>query len=93
MANQAANSLTVYSAAAGVNAAPLATIAGPATGLGSPDALTIDSAGRVWVANASSNSLTEYAADASGDATPRRHDRGFGYRVEITSRACAGRRG
>jgi sugar lactone lactonase YvrE len=46
------------------------TLAGPATGLASPAGVALDSAGHLWVANASTASVTEYAANASGNAAP-----------------------
>lgn len=78
VANQAANTITVcprqgggYVSPLGFgNVYPIYTIAGPDTGLSEPSAVTVDAAGHLWVANLQGNSLTEYAAGATGDAAP-----------------------
>ena len=49
-----------------VNEAPLATIAGSNTGLGRPQGIAVDAAGKIYVANASPPSVTVYAANPSG---------------------------
>src|SRR5690349_1296108 len=67
------NSVTVYAPGASGNATPTATIAGGSTGLNQPGAIALDGAGNIYVANElgfSSNSVTVYAAGASGNATP-----------------------
>ena len=48
----------------------VATITGSDTGLSGPAAVTIDSAGNLWVANNANSSLTEYPAGANGDQKP-----------------------
>src|SRR2546425_954487 len=68
-------SITVYSAGATGNATPVATIAGSNTGLTSPAGIAVDAAGRLYVTNLagngiSVNSITVYAASATGNATP-----------------------
>src|SRR2546427_70484 len=71
--NQGSNSITVYAAGASGNATPTATIAGGNTGLHSPAGIALDGAGNIYVTNVSlisPNSITVYAAGASGDATP-----------------------
>ena len=71
--NQPSNSITVYAAGASGNATPVATIAGGNTGLNTPTGIALDGAGNIYVANElgfSSNSITVYAAGASGNATP-----------------------
>ena len=40
------------------------------TGLSSPAGLILDAAGRLYVANLTSNTITVYAAGAAGNATP-----------------------
>jgi sugar lactone lactonase YvrE len=45
-------------------------VIGPATGLASPTGVALDSAGHLWVANSGNATVTEYAADASGNAAP-----------------------
>ncbi len=66
-------SVTVYAPGASGNATPTATIAGGNTGLNQPGGVALDGAGNIYVANElgfSSNSITVYAAGASGNATP-----------------------
>ena len=53
-----------------MNVAPTRTIAGAATGLSSPAAIAMDNGGRLYVANAGANSVSVYAANASGNAAP-----------------------
>jgi sugar lactone lactonase YvrE len=73
--------LTVYRAGSSGNIAPIATIRGAATGLALPVGIALDrSSGNIYVANfytanTSSNrrympSITEYAADSTGDVPP-----------------------
>src|SRR5438445_7401690 len=78
--NQASNGITVDAAAASGNATPTATIAGGNTGLHSPAGIALDGAGNIYVTNVSlisPNSITVYAAGASGDATPTATITGF----------------
>ena len=64
-------SILEYSpAGGGGNQAPLTTISGPATGLTSPEGITLDSKGDIWVTNEGSNTVEEFAAFASGNAAP-----------------------
>ena len=68
-------SITIYAAGATGNATPMATIAGSNTGLTSPAGIAVDAAGRLYVTNLagngiSVNSITVYAASATGNATP-----------------------
>jgi len=49
---------------------PTATIAGGNTGLDNPAGIALDGAGNIYVTNATSHSITVYAAGASGNATP-----------------------
>src|SRR6266581_804323 len=62
-------SITVYTAGATGNAAPIATIAGANTGLSGPTGLAFDPAGRLYVTN-DAGSVTVYAAGASGNVAP-----------------------
>jgi len=69
------DSITIYPAGSNGNVAPTATITGPNTGLDFPSALTIDSHGNIYVANAGSSvealdSITVYSAGSSGNSTP-----------------------
>jgi hypothetical protein len=69
------NTINEYSATASGNSAPIASIAGPDTGLASPQGLVFDSAGNLTAANAGgagiSGSVTVYAAGhLTGDAVP-----------------------
>jgi sugar lactone lactonase YvrE len=70
-AAQGQGSILEYSPAGGQgNQAPLTTISGPATGLTSPEGITLDSKGDIWVTNEDSNTVEEFAAFASGNAAP-----------------------
>jgi sugar lactone lactonase YvrE len=77
VADRPTNTITVYAVHGGAggapslgNLTPARTITGTDTGLSSPTALAIDSAGHLWVANAGNSTLTEYPAGAGGNATP-----------------------
>jgi hypothetical protein len=75
-------SLVVYAAGANGNAPPLRTIAGPDTGLDTPDGVAVGADGVVYVANNSSSgegfgSVTEYAVGVDGDAAPLRTIAGY----------------
>jgi len=70
VANQSANRVTRYAAGATGNAAPLASIAGAATGLSGPTGVAVDGAGRLYVANQTANSVTVYAPSATGNVAP-----------------------
>jgi sugar lactone lactonase YvrE len=68
-------SITRYAAGATGNATPTATIAGSNTRLTGPAGIAVDAAGRLYVTNFGSNgisvdSITVYAASATGNATP-----------------------
>ena len=69
-------SITVFAAGAGAGATPMTTITGSNTGMNNPLAIALDAAGNLYVANAGNsccgygNSITVYAAGASGNATP-----------------------
>jgi hypothetical protein len=70
-----APSVTVYAQDAAGDAAPVRTIAGPATRLGGPGAIAVADDGTVFVANADVlpedlGSVTTHAAGAAGDAAP-----------------------
>ena len=78
VANQAANTITVYAAGGGGDAAPIATIQGPdtqisgsATGLNSPHGLTQDAAGDLLVTNQYGHTVTIYAPGTTGNAFPQ----------------------
>ena len=66
--------ILIYAAnPSGSVAGPATTISGPSTGLNSPTAIAVDSSGKIYVTNAPSgnpDSVTVYAANASGDAAP-----------------------
>jgi hypothetical protein len=69
VANYGADSISIFGS--GANGWPsLGTLAGPATGLSNPEGVVLDSAGDVYVANSSANTITEYPAGASGNAAP-----------------------
>src|SRR5436309_2555012 len=69
-----AGSVTVYAAGASGNVAPIATIGGSSstdnTGLNYPVGIARDGAGRLYVTNPGPNTVTVFAAGASGNATP-----------------------
>ena len=65
-----AGSVTVYSPAADGDVRPLRMIAGPATGLRSPVALTLDAHDTLYVVNA--GTVTVYQPGADGNAAPIR---------------------
>jgi DNA-binding beta-propeller fold protein YncE len=70
-------SITVYSADARGNVAPLRTIEGPKTQLNWPTGVSLDTErGEVYVANAAGNSINVYSATANGDVAPIRQIRG-----------------
>lgn len=66
-----ANSITVYDADTN-DSLPVATIAGPSTGLGAPAGVAIGPDRRLYVANAANQSVTVYPLNADGDAAPIR---------------------
>jgi hypothetical protein len=70
VANAGAGSVTEYAAGAAGDAAPVAVLAGPHTGLSSPSGVALDAAGNLYVANSGTNTVTEYAPGAAGDAVP-----------------------
>src|SRR5437667_153373 len=67
-------SITVYAAGASGNVAPIATIGGSSstdnTGLNYPVGIARDGAGRLYVTNPGPNTVTVFAAGATGNATP-----------------------
>src|SRR5437899_1047168 len=69
-----AGSVTVCAAGASGNVAPIATIGGSSstdnTGLNYPVGIARDGAGRLYVTNPGPNTVTVFAAGASGNATP-----------------------
>jgi sugar lactone lactonase YvrE len=73
--NLAKDSITVYPAGANGSISPIVTIQGENTSLDSPTAITFDSNGNIYVANAGKgggghDSITKYAAGSSGDVAP-----------------------
>jgi 6-phosphogluconolactonase (cycloisomerase 2 family) len=52
------------------NNTPLSTITGPQTGLAFASGMAIDASGNLYVANRTPGTVTEYAAGASGNASP-----------------------
>ena len=64
-------SVTIYSAGADGDAAPVRTIDG-ASSLRLPVGIALSSAGEIYVANYGGQSITVFAAGASGNATPVR---------------------
>ncbi|MGA8576843.1 MAG: hypothetical protein WB609_14305 [Candidatus Cybelea sp.] len=74
--NTTTPSVTVYAPGSNGNVAPIATIAGPNTGLADPSGIALDPTGRIYVGNENSPSfngiVTVYAAGANGNAAPIR---------------------
>jgi hypothetical protein len=75
VANPATDAVTVYAAGSNGNVAPTATISGPSTGLNTPTGIALDSNGLIYVTNqggyeGDNLSVTVYAADSTGNATP-----------------------
>jgi sugar lactone lactonase YvrE len=71
----AANAVTVYTARANGNVAPIRAIKGRKTGLKFPNGIALDAAGVIYVMN-STPSVTVYAAGARGNAAPIREIKG-----------------
>jgi hypothetical protein len=63
--------VTVYAAGANGNVAPIRTIAGSNTGLGSPSGIALDASGNIYVTT-NSYSVNIYGAGANGDVKPIR---------------------
>jgi len=66
------NEVWVFPATAAhdVDAVPLASIQGSHTGLNVPEGVAVDATGKVYVSNFNGNTITVYAAGASGDDAP-----------------------
>ena len=70
-------SITVHSADASGNVAPVRTISGPKTQLNWPTGISIDTnRGEVYVSNAAGDSINVYSATANGDVAPIRQIKG-----------------
>ena len=83
-------SVTEYPAAtANGNVAPTVTIIGAATLMACPEGITFDSAGTMYVADCG-NSVIEFSAGASGNATPVRHITGLGCPVGVAIEPSTG---
>jgi len=63
-------SVTIFSAGANGDVAPLSTITGSNTNFGSPDGIALDAAGKIYVANVNGVGITVYAAGATGNVAP-----------------------
>ncbi len=64
--------VTMFPVDATGNVAPIATIAGPDTGLDTATSIALDSAHNIYVTSGRGESVTVYAAGATGDAAPIR---------------------
>ncbi len=62
--------ITVYSAGATGNVAPVNTITGSNTGLDVPYALALDTSNNIYVPNFNSQTITVYSAGATGNVAP-----------------------
>ena len=85
VANLFGNSVTEYAQGDNGDATPLATIAGPATGLSQPDGVVVSRSGALFVTNSANNSVTEYAPGATGNATPIATIAGAGTGLSVPS--------
>jgi hypothetical protein len=65
-----ANTVTVFTAGATGNVAPLRQIVGSNTQLSAPEGCQLDSNLNLWVDNFNGDSITEYGPTANGNATP-----------------------
>jgi sugar lactone lactonase YvrE len=72
VANGANSAINAFALGASGNAKPVATIAGPNTGLNGPAGLAFDIHGDLYVANSNTASILEYPAGAYGNVTPGR---------------------
>jgi DNA-binding beta-propeller fold protein YncE len=73
VANDTGDSITVYSASASGNVAPIRVIKGPRSMIKNPTGVAYDARNEeLWVANMGSHSATVYRRTASGDAAPLR---------------------
>jgi hypothetical protein len=69
VADYGSNAISMFGT--GASGRPLlGTITGPATQLSNPEGVGLDSSGDLYVANSSSSTITEYAADVTGNAAP-----------------------
>ena len=85
--NHGTNSILVYAPGDTGNATPVSTIMGANTGLDLPWGCALDGAGRLYVVNydpnTRANSITVYAAGATGNATPTATITGSNARLQV----------
>jgi DNA-binding beta-propeller fold protein YncE len=73
VANDTADTVTVYKADANGDVAPIRVIKGPSTMVKNPTGITYDTQHQeLWVANFGSHAATVFKRDANGDAKPLR---------------------
>jgi sugar lactone lactonase YvrE len=72
VANGANSEINAFALGTSGNIAPVATIAGPNTGLNGPAGLAFDVHGDLYVANSNTASILEYPAGAYGNVMPGR---------------------
>jgi DNA-binding beta-propeller fold protein YncE len=73
VANDTADTVTVYRADANGNATPIRVLQGPNSLIKNPVGVKVDlTNNELWVANLGSHSATVYDITANGDATPKR---------------------
>ena len=73
VANDTGDSITVYSADANGDVAPIRVIKGPRSMVKNPLGVTLDLVNNeLWVANFGNHSATIFPVDASGDPAPKR---------------------
>ena len=64
------NSVLEFAERTAGNVAPAVSIAGAATGLAAPKGVAVDPSGRLYVANVSAGTVTEYAPGDTGNVAP-----------------------
>lgn len=69
VADSGPNAIGIYSTGA-TGRRLLGTISGSQTGLNHPEGVVLDSQGNLYVANATANTITEYAPDTNGNTGP-----------------------
>jgi DNA-binding beta-propeller fold protein YncE len=75
VANSVEDTIAIYASGSNGRVAPIGVIGGPKTGLADPQGITLDSSGKIYVANSGSefdenDSITVYAAGSTGNVAP-----------------------
>jgi len=73
VANDTADTVTVFKADANGDVAPIRVLKGPNTLIKNPTGVSVDvKNNELWIANFGSHAATVFPIDANGNATPRR---------------------